>query len=441
MTRSILSGVLGVLVVACAGAAQSAHVNRITLEGVITAATYEYMRQALEQSEREGAAALLVELDTPAGVVQVTKQIVQLVLNAEVPVIVYVAPQGAWASSVGMFITVAAHVAAMSPGSSIGAASPITASGWGGERDEENERTDVAMQKAEKLTTAFIESVAKERNRNVEWVRKAVREAEAITADEALELGVVEFVARDREDLFEQMQGYQVTVDGEPRTLELAGLDIRPIEMTLLTQFLTFIAQPQVAGLLLLAGLAGLYMEFQQPGMIVPGVVGLVCLVLAAIVFQILPFSWLGLLLLLLGIGLVVGEVFVTSYGLLLVAGAACLLLGGSMLFDVPEVTGVEIPFWTLLVPVVVTFAGCAGLVIYALGRTLGRAQAAGVGELVGLVGRTATAMDPEGKVFVRGEYWSASADEDIASGESVEITAVEGLRLRVRTFRAVTSV
>jgi membrane-bound serine protease (ClpP class) len=421
---------------ACAVApvlARADHVNVITLEGAITSASYEYLRQSIDQSEQEGAEALLVELDTPGGVLGATQQIVKELLNAEVPVIIYVSPQGAWAASAGAIITIAGHVAAMSPGTSIGAASPITAGGQGGERNEDDERTDVAMEKVEKFTTAFIESIAKERDRNVEWAARAVREAEAITADEALELGVVDYVARNRKDLFEQMQGRVVAVSGEDRTLELAGLDVRRIEMTLLTRFLTFIAQPEIAGLLLLAGMAGLYMEFQQPGLIVPGVTGLICLILAAIALQILPFSWVGLLLIAAGIGLMVGEIFVTSYGILLVAGAGCLLLGGSMLFDVPEVSGISIPFWTLLVPVVGSFVAFAGLVIYALGRSFTREQAAGVGELVGLVGRAATGLAPDGKVFVRGEYWNAEADDEIANGEKVEITAVEGLRLRVR--------
>ncbi len=346
----------------------------------------------------------------------------------------YVAPRGAWAASAGALITMAGHVAAMSPGSSIGAASPISASGEGGARDEEDgARQDVAMEKVEKFTTAFIESVAKERGRNVEWAARAVREAEAITADEALELGVIDFVARDRDDLFEQLKTREIQIAGEPRRLDLVDLEVRRIEMTTFQRFITFIAQPQVAGLLMLLGLAGLYMEVQQPGMIIPGAIGLTSLILAAIGFSILPFSWLGMLLMVIGIGLMVGEIFVTSYGVLLVTGAGCLLLGGSMLFDVPEVSGVEIPFWTILLPVVGSFAGFAALVLYALGRSFAREQSVGVAELVGAQGRTATSLTPDGKVFVRGEYWTASAEEEIPSGEFVEITAVEGLRLRVR--------
>ena len=413
--------------------ASATHVNVIEMDGVITAASYEHLRQAIEQSELEGAAALLVELDTPGGVLGPTQQMVQLLLNAGLPVIVFVAPSGAWAASAGAFLTIAAHVAAMSPGTSIGAASPISTGGEGGERGEDDERTDVAMEKVEKFTTAFIESVAKERGRNVEWARRAVREAEAITADEALELGVVDYVARGREDLFAQLQGEEVVVDGESVPLDLEGLEVRPIEMTPLTRFVSFIAQPQVAALLVLAGMMGLYLEFQQPGMIFPGAVGAVCLVLAGIAFQILPFSWVGLLLMVLGVALMAAEIFLPSYGLFLLAGAGTLLLGGSMLFDVPDIEGVEIPFWSLLVPVVVTFTVLAALVVYALGRSMGRRQSAGGDELIGMMGRSMTALAPEGKVFVRGEYWNARADGEIPSGEAVEVIAVKGMSLEVR--------
>ena len=434
--RPLLRGRLAVLglLLALPSAASAAHVNVITIEGVITSASYEYLKHAIERSESEDATALLVELDTPGGVLTATQEIIQALLNTDLPVIVYVAPRGAWAASAGALITMAGHVAAMSPGSIIGAASPISASGEGGTRDDEDgARRDVALEKVEKFTTAFIESVAKERGRNVEWAARAVREAEAITADEALELGVIDFVARDRDDLFEQLKSHEIQIAGEPRRLDLVDLEVRRIEMTTFQRFITFIAQPQVAGLLMLLGLAGLYMEVQQPGMIIPGAVGLTALILAAIGFSILPFSWLGMLLMVIGIGLMVGEIFVTSYGVLLVTGAGCLLLGGSMLFDVPEVSGVEIPFWTILLPVVGSFAGFAALVLYALGRSLAREQSVGVAELVGAQGRTATNLTPDGKVFVRGEYWSASAEEEIPLGEFVEITAVEGLRLRVR--------
>lgn len=407
--------------------------NVVRIDGSINPASSDYLQQAIAQSETDGAAALLVELDTPGGLLAATKDIVQAMLNARVPIVVFVAPRGAWAASAGAFITMAAHVAAMAPGTSIGAASPVSATGEGGERDEENKRRDVAAEKAEKFTAAFIESIARERKRNVEWAEKAVREAEAITAEEALELHVIDLMAQDREDLFVKLEGRKVDVEGETRTLTLADAEVREIPMTWMTRLFDFLASPDIAVLLLMAGLLGIYIEINTPGLGVPGLLGALCLVMAGFAFQILPFSWVGLIVLLLGIGLMVAEILVGSFGVLFAAGVVCLLIGGSMLFDVPELSDLTVSFWSVLVPVVVGFAAFAALVVFAVSRTMLTKQTAGVSELIGLRGKVATALAPEGKVFVRGEYWNASADEEIAKGESVEITAVEGLRLRVR--------
>jgi membrane-bound serine protease (ClpP class) len=413
--------------------ATAAHVNAVIIDGSINPASSDHIQQAIALSEQEGALAVLIELDTPGGLLSSTKDIVQAMLNARVPVIVFVSPQGAWAASAGAFITLAGHVAAMAPGTSIGAASPVSVTGGGGERGEDDERQDVALEKAEKFTTAFIESIAKERKRNVEWAARAVREAEAIAQDEALEIGVIDLVARDREDLFAQLEGREVVVAGEPRVLRLADAEIRVIEMRPLTRLFNFLASPDVAVLLVMAGMLGLYIEFNQPGMLVPGIVGAVCLILAAIAFQILPFSWVALLVLMLGVGLMIAEIFVTSFGALFAAGLACLLLGGSMLFDMPDLSDLSVSFWSVLVPIVVAFGVVGGLVVFAVGQSFLRKQTAGVDELVGLVGKAIDDLTPDGKIFVRGEHWNATADETIESGQAVQITAVEGLRVRVR--------
>jgi membrane-bound serine protease (ClpP class) len=420
------------LVLLVGARAEAAHLNAIRIDGVISPATADFVEKAIAASERDGALALLIELDTPGGVLDPTKDIVQALLNAKVATIVYVSPQGAWAASAGTFITIAATVAAMAPGTSIGSASPVS-TGQPNERDEEGERTDVMGQKVEKFTTAFIQSIAEERDRNVEWAVKAVREAEAIGATKALELGVVEIVARDREELLEKVQGLAIEVAGEPRTLEVEGAVVRQIEMTTLERVFDFIANPNVAVLLLMGAVLGIMLEVNSPGIFVPGAIGLVCLILAVFAFDMLPFSWLGLVLMLVAIGLMIAEIFVTSYGVLFAAGLTLFLLGGVMLFDVPEVSDVRVSFWGVLAPAAVGFAILAGVVVFALGRTLSRAQIAGVGELVGMIGRADTALTPDGRVFVRGEYWSAHAEETIPAGRSVEVLAVEGLRLRVR--------
>jgi membrane-bound serine protease (ClpP class) len=218
--------------------------------------------------------------------------------------------------------------------------------------------------------------------------------------------------------------------------LELAEAELREIEMTALTKLFNRLASPDVAVLLVMAGLLGLYIELNQPGLLLPGIAGAVCLLLAAIAFQILPFSWLGLLLMAGGLALVVAEIFLGTYGLLFAVGIACFLLGGSLLFDVrrvPEVGDLTLSFWSVLVPTVAGFAVFAGVVVFAVGRALTRPQITGVSELIGLVGRTATPLAPEGRVFVRGEYWAARADEPLPAGVDVEVTALEGMRLRVR--------
>ena len=430
--RAAFACAAALLALGAASPAAAAHINVVTIAGSINPASSDYVQKAIARSEAENATVIVIELDTPGGLLSSTKDIVQAILNARVPVVVYVSPQGAWAASAGTFITLAGHVAAMAPGTSIGAASPISISG-GGERDEDNERRDVAAEKAEKFTTAFIESIAKHRERNVEWAMKSVREAEAIGQDEALELGVIDLVATNRDDLLRQIDGREVDVSGETRTIVTAGVEIRVLEMDAMTRLFNFLASPDIAVLLVMAGLLGLYIEFNQPGMIVPGVLGAICLILAGIAFQILPFSWVGLLLMLLGMGLLVAEIFVTSFGLLFSAGLVCFLLGGSMLFDMPEVSDLAVSFWSVLVPITVAFGLFAGVVVFAVGRTFAREQTAGVSELIGMVGRAQSALTPAGRVFVRGEYWSASADEEIAAGEAVEIAAVEGMRLRVR--------
>jgi membrane-bound serine protease (ClpP class) len=412
-------------------------VVQVEISGSINPASADHIVKAIERSEEIGARALLIELDTPGGLVTSTKDVIQAMLNSKVPIIVFVAPQGAWAGSAGTFITIAATVAAMAPGTSIGAAHPVgvgAPSAPPGSGDEESEPArDFAMEKAENFLAAFIESIAKERKRNVEWAVKAVRESVAIPADEALELGVIDLVARDRAALFAAIEGREVEVGGEVQVLHVADARVEEIDMTWANRFLDVLATPDVAILLILAGIFGLYTEFSNPGLIVPGVAGGVCLILGMVALQILPFSWYGLLLFLLGIGLFVAELFVTSYGLLFLGGVACFLLGGSMLFTVPEVSDLRVSFWEVLVPAVAALSLFALVVLVAVGRSFRRPQISGTGELLGLVGSATTRLAPDGTVFVRGEYWKARAEESILQGERVEVTGVEGLSLQVR--------
>jgi membrane-bound serine protease (ClpP class) len=412
-------------------------IHVVTISGSINPASADHIVKAIARAEQAGAEALLLQLDTPGGLVDSTKDVIQAMLNASVPVIVYVAPQGAWAGSAGTFITIAGHVAAMAPGTSIGAAHPVGIGAPGGEEEEKGEgQRDFALEKAENFLAAFIESIARERDRNVEWAVKAVRESVAIAQDEALELRVIDLVARDVPELLAKSDGRKVKVGGEERPLRVANARLVEIPMSWANRFLDALANPDVAILLILAGIFGLYTEFSNPGLVFPGVAGVISLVLGMVALQILPFSWYGLLIFLVGIGCFVAELFVTSYGALFAVGIVCFLLGGSMLFEVPELSDLRVSFWSVLVPAVTALSLFMGLVLFAVGRSFRRPQIAGTGELLGMQGKAVTALGPEGKVFVRGEYWNARAEEPVAENERVEVTAVEGLELRVRRAR-----
>jgi membrane-bound serine protease (ClpP class) len=409
----------------------------VVISGSINPASADHIVKGIARAEQANAEALLLQLDTPGGLVESTKDVIQAMLNARVPVLVYVAPQGAWAGSAGTFITIAGHVAAMAPGTSIGAAHPVGIGAPGGAGDEEGKgQRDFALEKAENFLAAFIESIARERDRNVEWAVKAVRESVAIAQDEALKLGVIDLVARDREELFAKSEGRKLKVAGGERVLHVVNARLHEIPMSWANRFLDALASPDVAILLILAGIFGLYTEFTNPGLVFPGVAGAICLVLGMVALQILPFSWYGLLLFLVGIGCFVAEFFVTSYGALFAVGVVCFLLGGSMLFEVPELSDLRVSFWSVLIPAVTALSLFMGLVLFAVGRSFRRPQIAGTGELLGMQGKATTALTPEGTVFLRGEYWNAHAEEPVAAGERVEVTAVDGLLLRVRRAR-----
>jgi membrane-bound serine protease (ClpP class) len=352
-------------------------------------------------------------------------------------VIVYVTPRGAWAASAGTFITLAATVAVMSPGSSIGAAHPVSAfggsGGGSGDSESENPARDIAAEKAENFLAAYAESIAQQKNRNVEWAVDAVRNSVAVTAEEALELGVIDLIAENRSELLAALDGRKVQVEGREMTLALASVTLVEIEMTLVQVIFNFLADPNVAVILFAIGALGLYMEFQSPGLIVPGAVGVGALILAGFAFQILPFSGIGLLLILIGMALLVAELFVVSFGLLFAAGITCFLIGGTMVFERPELSDLTVSFWEVLVPMAAALSLVGAIIAYSLGRTLFIRPTTGPDEMIGMVGRSESVIDPRGKVFVRGEYWNVVADTPIEADEPVEVLSVEGLILHVR--------
>lgn len=441
--RGLLATVV-LLVVLLAGNARAGEILLVDLDGSINPASADYLIGAIRRAEASGAAAVLIELDTPGGLVSSTQDIIQAMLNSSVPTIVYVSPRGATATSAGTFITLAANVAAMMPGTSIGAAHPVSLFGGSpppaSEGDGEKpgaQAQDVIGQKMENYLAAYVESIAKQRHRNVEWAKEAVRTSQAVTSEQALELGVIDLVANSRAALLEAIEGRIVEVGGEEQTLSLAGHVVVPVEKTLVQAIFDFLTDPNLAFILFAIGAAGLYMEFQSPGLILPGAVGVVCLVLLGFSMQVLPFSWVGAMLVLVGVALLVAEIFVVSFGLLFVAGIACFLIGGTMVFDRPEVSDLTVSFWEVLVPITAALSTMGAVVAVSLGRSFLSKQTAGVDEMIGLVGQVEVTIDPaarrRGKIFVRGEYWNAEADEAIPAGESVSVESVEGLTVRVR--------
>jgi membrane-bound serine protease (ClpP class) len=401
-------------------------VDLIVVDAMINPAIADFIHDSLAAAERDGAQALIIELDTPGGLLDSTKSIVKDLLGSPVPVIVYVAPSGAGAASAGVFVTMAANIAAMAPGTNIGAAHPVSGQG-----------TDIGgdmREKVENFTVSLSKTIAQERGRNVEWAEKAVRESVSVTEQEALKLHVIDIVAANLDDLLKQASQREATVQGSKRTLDLVGATIVRREMRLKQKFLNILANPNVAYLLMMAGLLGLYVEFTHPGVFFPGIAGGICLLLGMAALQVLPINYSGLALIGLGLALLVSELFVPSFGILGVGGIVAFVLGSLLLFDTPDSTLAVDP--NIVYAAAATFGGFTLLVSYLVVRSQRRKPSLGSEGLVGEIGEVKYDIAPgstRGKIFVHGEYWNAVADEPIAVGARVEVVRVDGLRLLVR--------
>ncbi|MGB7910912.1 MAG: nodulation protein NfeD [Desulfobaccales bacterium] len=393
--------------------------------GTVNPGMAEFILAGIDKAEKQQAQALVVQLDTPGGLDTSMRQIVQGISNARVPVIVYVAPSGARAASAGVFITQAAQVAAMAPGTNIGAAHPVSI-GMGGKMDKTMET------KVLNDFVAYGRSLAEEHGRNPDWMEKAIRQSVSISASEALKLKVVDLMADNLDDLLAKVNGRRVQVAGKPQVLLTAGAPLREIPENLRYRILGHIADPNIAFVLMMIGLAGIYFELAHPGVVLPGVVGATCLLLALFAFQTLPVNYIGVLLILLSFVFFVLEFKVSSYGMLSVAGVAALLLGAIMLFREPGGGGMGVS-WGILLPTVFTvslfFIAVAGIVF----RSHRKRVVSGAEGLVGEQGVAVTPLAPVGRVFIHGENWEAASDEPIAPREPVEVLAVRGLKLRVR--------
>ncbi len=396
-------------------------VHLAVVDDVIHPIVAEYVGEAIAAAEAARADALVIELDTPGGLVSSMRDVIKAMLASDIPVVVYVGPSGARAASAGAFITIAAHVAAMAPGTNIGAASPVA---LGGEIDE------AMRQKVVNDAAAYIEGLARQRGRNADWAIKAVREAVSISAEEAVKLRVIDFMAANLDQLLEKAHGRTVETDRGSVTLSTRGARVEAYEMRWNLRFLSVLANPNLAYLLLLAGLAGIAIEFYSPGGILPGVAGAIALILAMLAFQTLPINWAGLLLILLGCGLLVAEIKIVSHGILTVGGIVALTLGSIMLFDSP------LPYLRasllVIIPTVLTLTAIFLVVIGVGVRAQYRPAVAGAEGLIGEVGEARSRIAPEGKVFVHGEYWNARSATPIEPGQRVRVTGMTGLTLEV---------
>ena len=399
------------------------HVALLQIDGVISPVTVRLVGLAIDRAHSERAAALVIQIDTPGGLERSMRSIVQRILNAELPVVVYVGPTGARAASAGVFITMAAHVAAMAPATNIGAAHPV-AVGGGGDKE--------AMKKIENDAAAFARTIARERGRNADWAEKAVRQSVSITEREAVTLKVVDLVAQSTPDLLEKIDGREVRTTRGVVKLATRTAGVTNIEIGFRDRVLNVITDPNVAYILMMLGMLGLFFELANPGVILPGIIGGISLILAFFAFQTLPVNYAGVLLILFGVVLLIAEIKVVSLGVLAIGGVVAMALGSVMLFDVAEIGGLSVS-WTV---VAVTVAAVASVFLFVLGagmRALKRPATVGAEALIGQTGVAREDLAPQGQVAVQGEIWRAvAANGGILAGSQVRVVAVEGLTLTV---------
>jgi membrane-bound serine protease (ClpP class) len=421
---------------------------------IINPVSAEYITSAIAEAEENGAAALIISLDTPGGLLSSTRTIVKGIMNSNVPIVVYVAPKGSRAGSAGVFITLAANIAAMAPSTNIGAAHPVNLSEKrssseaideivkklvrGKERDEDKKEKKVLRTRPtpmnEKIlndTVAWAKTIARERGRNVRWATDAVVKSVSVTEVQAKELGVINFIAKDFDDLISKLDGRTVRVPKGTVTIETEGKEIIKIGKGIRLKILSILAHPNIAYILLMLGFYGLLFEFTSPGVGFPGIAGAICLILAFFGLQVIPTNYAGVALIALAIAMLIAELKVTSYGLLSLGGVATLLLGSLILFASP------IEFMRASFPTIIAFTmATLFIAIFLAYATLRNKRKRATTGMEGLINMHADVMNwsslHQGKVFVHGEIWNAHSDEDLVRGDKVLIKAVDGMSLVV---------
>lgn len=402
--------------------AETPEIRVMTVAGPINPVTAEYLRKNLHESARRQERLALIEMDTPGGLDTAMRDIVKEVFASPVPVAVYVTPPGARAASAGAVIGIAADILAMSPGTNIGAAHPVSL----------GEKPDKVMQdKILNDAEAYLEGIARKRGRNVEAAQSMVRQSTSLSAEKALDAKVIDLIAADRTDLLKKLDGRVISRDGKDVVLRLAGARLIISGMSARQRVLNTVSDPNVAYVLLMVGMLGLFFELSNPGVILPGVIGGISLILAFFAFQTLPVNYAGVLLILLALILFIAEIKIVSHGMLTVGGVVTMVFGSLLLFESPE------PYLRVSwVVILTTVLSTTLFFVFAIAKAVKAHRRRPISGCEGLVGETGWAdsdLAPEGKVFVRGEYWEAWCDERINKGEKVAVAAVEGMRLKVK--------
>jgi len=419
--RALLA--LSFLILVSTGIAFASGVVKIRLDDTIQPISDEYIGRAIEQARQTNADAVLIELRTPGGLVDSTRSIIEKMLASPVPIIVYVAPSGARAASAGFFILEAADVAAMAPGTNTGAAHPVN---LGGEKMD-----DVMKQKLENDAAAFMRSFVGPRGRNVALAEAAVRESKSWTDKEALDQHLIDYVARDQDDLFKQMDGKPIKrFDGKQVTLHLVGAQVVEMPMTVKQRILDFLVDPNIAFIVLAIGALALYAEFNHPGAVLPGVVGVVFILLALFALNLLPTRYAAFTLIMAAFVMFALEAKFATHGVLGIAGIALMTIGGLLLVDGP-IPEMRVKLWTALsvsIPLGVITVFLMSIALKARRNKVVTGQQG----MIGSVGEARTDIDPEGKVFVQGELWNAHAPSRVQMGEHVVVRKIDGLELEV---------
>jgi membrane-bound serine protease (ClpP class) len=392
-------------------------------QSAITPLTVEYIKRSIHRAEREGGNLFLLELNTPGGLESSMREIVQEFQRTPLPVVVFVYPQGGRAASAGAIITVSADIAAMSPGTNIGAAHPVQ---MGGQQDE------VMKEKVLQDTLAFVRSIAKEKGRNAQVIERMVKESISLTPQEALEAGVIDLIAQDTQDLLKKIHGKTVKKQGKQIVINTQDVPVEYISKSLREEFLTLVTDPTLAYMLLLIGFYGIFFELYNPGSVVPGAVGVICLLLGLYGLGVVGINWLGLLLLIAGILMLALEVITPTFGGLALAGAIALAIGSLILVSP------ESPYGNIPLSVIVTMVLTSVVFFIVIGQLGLKAQKKkkmlGTEELIGEVGQALTDFtNGKGKVFVHGEIWNAVSEEEIKKGDPVAVEGAKGLILKVK--------